>query len=138
MAIDRTHLDVVGLVTVLQKLKRRNFRYTRQKISNIMRSETKGLRKEMKALAPKDGGDLKKSISSVTKVTWDSITTKVGPRLKKAHHAHWVELGTKAHHIKVRPHPGTDAQPYVRPVYEANKTRLPRVIMAALKRIYEI
>lgn len=138
MAIDRTKFQVEGLTTVIENLQRKSYVYNRRRISNVMRAETGDLRKQMKALAPKDDGDLRKSISTVTKINIFGIRSKVGPRLKKAWYAHFIELGTKAHTIKQRPHPGTDAQPYVKPVYEANKRTLPVIIYRAVKRIMKL
>lgn len=138
MAIKRSSLDVRGLTSTIQRLDKYSFRYNRRRIANVMRSETKGLRRDMKKHAPKDDGQLRKAIQTTTKMSVFGIHSRVGPRLKKAWYAHFVELGTKSHMIKLRPHPGTAAQPFVKPVYEANKTRLPAILYRAVKRIMNL
>ena len=100
-----------------------------------------------RSLAPVDDGDLRRSLGK--KVTVDRnpaahSVLKIGPRTKypgktpgksPANYAHLVEFGTAAHKIPARPilkigplvvrgvvsHPGSAAQPFLRPAFESTK-----------------
>lgn len=89
---------------------------------------------EMEARAPVKTGNLRKSLS--VRVDTDRVT--IGPNMRQAPYAGYVEFGTAPHTIlpkrgkylvftiggkkvfarKVN-HPGTQAQPYVAPAFEA-------------------
>jgi HK97 gp10 family phage protein len=90
------------------------------------------LRAEMQAHAPVKTGNLRRSIG--VEVETDKVT--IGPNLRQAPYAGYVEFGTKPHVIKPRKakalrftvggvtvyaklvhHPGTKAHPYVMPAF---------------------
>lgn len=84
------------------------------------------------ALAPVDDGELRESIGASNKLTprqkrrfretRGDVTVFVGAG---ASHAHLVEFGTKAHtnagQFAGSQHPGTSAQPFMRPAWEGTK-----------------
>jgi len=140
MAIDRAVVRVEGLSTVVDNLRLKySWRGAKNRLRNAARREFKDVRSDMKKAAPTDEKSLRKSIRISSKFTQDNgINVIIGPRLSKAHHAHWVELGTKAHRIKLRPHPGTKAQPYVKPTYEKHKNSMPARVFKLVNRLFNL
>ena len=93
----------------------------------------------MKKAAPVDEKKLRKAIRVTAKFMNNvGIRVTIGPSLKKAHHAHWVELGTKSHRIKLRPHPGTKAQPYVKPTYQKHAPSMPARVFKLVNRLFNL
>lgn len=136
-------VQISGLKELNAKLKkmasRDANRITRRGISKMAQI----IRKEMRAQAPRETGDLRKNIAY--KIFRDSrgcFRGKVGPR-PKAFYARFIEFGTAAHMIprkdtKGRPqkklkignrvltsvtHPGIRPKPFLRPAFEASKRR---------------
>lgn len=103
---------------------------------NIMRSALRQganvIRKEAQATVPVDSGDLRKSIKVRTRSLRGQVTATVQTRDFKAH---WIEFGTEPHEITPRKpegalafgdqvvksvqHPGTKAQPFMRPAADS-------------------
>lgn len=97
---------------------------------NVLLNSANYIKAEMESKAPVDTGRLRQSI--VVKVFQDRV--EIGPHTE---YAAYVEFGTKPHVIEAKPgktlvfvmhgqkvfakkvnHPGTKAQPYVRPAFE--------------------
>lgn len=109
-------------------------------LDDVMLFVANSMVQDMQAIVPVDTGNLKSAI----KVTKEGEGRyRVGPDLTQAPYAWYVEFGTKPHIIKAKPgkslkfqkdgktiyakqvrHPGTKAQPYVRPVIENWVSRL--------------
>ncbi len=90
---------------------------------------------EMESRVPVKSGQLRRSLG----IRVETNKVIIGPNIKMAPYAGYVEFGTKAHEIKPKSeggvlafkvggrmvfarkvqHPGTRAQPYVRPAFEA-------------------
>lgn len=102
---------------------------------NIMRSALRAgavpIRDEARANVAVDQGELKKSIKITTSSKRGKVTAKVQTKVR---HAHLVEFDTAGHIIKAKGagplefggtfaqsvlHPGTKAQPYMRPALDA-------------------
>jgi HK97 gp10 family phage protein len=101
-------------------------------LDDLMLFIANSMAQDMQAIVPVDTGNLKSAI----KVTKEGEGRyRVGPDLVQAPYAWFVEFGTKPHIIEAKPgktlrfqkdgktiytkrvrHPGTRAQPYVRPV----------------------
>lgn len=101
-------------------------------LDDLMLFIANSMAEDMKAIVPVDTGNLRSAI----KVTKEGAGRyRVGPDLVQAPYAWMVEFGTKPHIIEAKPgktlrfqkngktiytkkvrHPGTRAQPYVRPV----------------------
>ena len=117
----------------------------------VLIEEANYLLTEMEIRVPVDKGNLRRSLS----VTIDGDKIKVGPT---APYAGYVEFGTAPHEIrpkksdgvlrfqvngrwvyaKVVQHPGTKAQPFVRPAFEEWKKRLgPLVAEANVKTLVD-
>ena len=98
---------------------------------NVLVNSANYLKSEMEARVPVDTGKLKQSIQ--IRVTGDKVI--IGPDTE---YAEYVEFGTKPHEIRAKKgkalafrmggqtvivksvkHPGTRAQPFVRPAFEA-------------------
>jgi len=140
MAINNTNIRVEGLSSTIDRLRLDySWRGAKNRLRNAARKEFKDIRRDMKKAAPTDERKLRKSIRISSKFTNNpGIRLVIGPNLKKAHHAHWVELGTKAHKIKLRPHPGTKAQPYVKPTYDKHKASIPARVLKLVNRLYNL
>jgi len=114
---------------------------------NILRAALRAGANEYKAVAkpliPVDDGDLVKSLRVTTRVKKGTVyaSLKVGGR--KAPHAHLVEFDTKPHKITPKEkkalsfggkaarevnHPGTKAQPFMRPTADT----APKSVVAAV------
>ena len=103
---------------------------------NVMRSALRQganvIRKEAQATVPVDSGDLRKSIKVRTRSRRGQVTATVETKDFKAH---WIEFGTEPHEItpkqpegalafgntvvKSVQHPGTQAQPFMRPAADS-------------------
>jgi len=119
---------------------------------NILRAALRAGANEYKAVAtpliPVDEGDLRRSLRVTTTVRKGTVfaSLKVGGR--KAPHAHLVEFDTKPHKITPKEkkalsfggkaarevdHPGTKAQPFMRPTADKAPTSVIAAVVAKIR-----
>jgi HK97 gp10 family phage protein len=105
--------------------------------------------KEMRRRAPKDTGVLKKSIGQKVKKYRrnQTVTSIIGGRSKAyetaegkrnpAFYAHLVELGTKPHRVGDGVHPGSPAQPFMRPAWDASAPAARQAVVTKMTEVFE-
>lgn len=124
-----------GQRTILQKAVRQMFSPISKEIKNKQKA---GLEKS------KDTGKLRKAIGIKTSVNLKYGIARfiVGPRKKQegqpSRYAHLIENGTKPHTIKTPrgkkvQHPGTKAQPWLKPSYQGVKEKVNKAIKETLE-----
>ena len=99
-------------------------RYTQEQAESMIREATVTIEAQAKLLAPVDMGGLRNSISSQSSGTTGEVSASV-------HYAPHVEYGTRPHAINsavhiprvgfryIGMHPGTRAQPFMRPALDS-------------------
>jgi HK97 gp10 family phage protein len=104
---------------------------------NILRAALRAggneFKEEARLNVPVDDGDLRASIRVTTRSKGGTVYASLKAGGKRAPHAHLVEFDTGAHKITAKPqhalafngiavnevdHPGTKAQPYMRPAFD--------------------
>lgn len=120
---------------------------------NILRSALRAggnvFLKEVRINIPVDEGDLYRSAKVSTRSKKGLVTASVKVGGKKAPHAHLVEFETKPHKITPKnaqalaiggqvvrevDHPGTRAQPYMRPSFDAKPTQAIAAVGAQIRK----
>jgi HK97 gp10 family phage protein len=157
-------IDVKGLKELEKALTLLPLRVAVKHASKAVREGAKVIQQAARAKVPVDTGNLKRSISvKVLNRNRDAyqVTAMVGPEIvgrrsskkKKidAFYAHWVEYGTKAHHIPKQgvndkvmtdgqgkffgrsvDHPGIPFQPFMRPAFDENIAAAQKIIQDVL------
>lgn len=129
--------DVKGLAEIDKALRELPVKYERQTMMNSLRAAGRIIRDEAKRRVPVRTGNLKKSIAVVTgKRGRVYVTNKQGKGQKNdGWYAHLIEFGTKPHNTAKGggttlgqwageqgggiPHPGSPAQPFMRPALDS-------------------
>ena len=135
---DKITLDVIGAKELSRKFGRLHPRVWRKPMRKAMSNEMKDVRSKMRERVPQDTKDLRKSIQTNS---WFierqggalDIFVRTGPTFrgrgrKRGWKAHFLELGTSR----------TEAQPFVRPVFNQVKALLPKKFTAALRAIIKL
>jgi len=153
------HMSVVGDKELIKKLGELGGRVYKRVVSQASRKAFTPVVKTAKQLAPTDTGQLRKSIGVKQKKypRAGRIVTLVGPRTGFAisieretplgkrktkrdpvKYGHLVEFGTSAHMILVDmkdgayEHPGSAAQPFMRPAFDGNINRSKQIMKSEL------
>ena len=111
-------------------------------LQGILRKNAKPLIERGRQLAPKDDGDLQKSLGTLSgRGAGKGVSIYVGPRRSnafKGYHAHLVEFGTAARQTKDGRSTGTmPAQPFWRPAFDQTRDDIITGIRLDIKAILE-
>lgn len=122
---DGITFEITGLKELDKAMKKLERRTQRNVGIKSLRKGANLIKDRAKELAPKTGyGTLAKSMgTAVRRGRYGKLEMHVLPRKGKkqkydGYYAHFVEFGTAPHKIGKRQHPGTEAQPFLRPAAE--------------------
>lgn len=134
MAKNQIRFELEGLQELAQSLQQFSDTVARNITSRALADAAEPMAKAARALAPKDSGELRESISASTRANVKGrLRNKnlrfafVGPSYSKfdqhyAPHAHLVEFGTAARYHKDGKYVGqAPAQPFMRPAFDQYK-----------------
>lgn len=143
-------LDQASLAKLRARLRRVEASVGARQLVSPFQRGAEIIRDEMADRAPVGPtGNLKESPAIQMEISPLGVSIKIGPDTKKAPHAHLVEFGTAPHETRVdsaqvlstgrvtfgrvAQHPGTAAQPFVFPAFEAKKDDAVRAIANDLR-----
>ena len=150
MAKPMIEVDKADLAKVLARVKRVGAAVGTAQLVSAFRAGAEVIRDEMETRAPAGPTrNLKGSPAVEVEASVAGVSAKIGPDTRKAPHAHLVEFGTAPHLTRVdsaqvlstgrttfgrvAQQPGTAAQPFVFPAFEAKKGDAVRVIAHNLR-----
>jgi HK97 gp10 family phage protein len=134
-----------------EKLRRKHINQAMQEGMDLVRDEAQ---RHIPSRKPNSGWEafvyrgqtLRNSVATTVSVKQKSATGRVGLDIKKVHHGHLVEFGTKPHKIRIKTkagryrtikHPGARKQPFMRPAFDNKGDQAVEIMTTRLARAVE-
>lgn len=158
MATDGLKMQIKGIDEMTKNLALLGTRIAKRGPAAAVRAGGSLIIREMRSRAPRETGSLKKSIGQKIKNYrgQKTVTGIIGARSKSyataagkrnpAYYAHLVEFGTAPHRTGKRKsflrrgkgrHPGSRAQPFMRPAWDSAAPRARDAVVDKMKQVFE-
>ena len=158
MATDGLKMQVKGIDEMTKNLAKLGTRVAARGPAAAVRAGGSVIIREMRLRAPRETGSLKKSIGQKVKTYrgQKTVTGIIGARAKPyqtaqgkrnpAYYAHLVEFGTAPHATGKKKsflrrgkgrHPGSRAQPFMRPAWDSAAARARDAVVAKMEQVFD-